>query len=277
MKKHYNKILITLLALIILLSSIIFIGPKFKSKYEIWKIEMQNRETMNLISETAKDLENEELNTSNYKFEDELYLEQNEEISLDNSSSNREEKEIPIPTQKYLDVQFICQAPLQTEANWVFHEESCEEAALLMAYNYEMGIEVSKEEANEIILDMIEWQNENFGGHFDIYADQLKEFAVGYYNLKNEQIKVIKNATIEEIKKEITSGHPVVVPITGELLKNPYYPYPGYHMLTVTGFTEDRIITNDNGTRHGEDFSYDIDVFEKAMKDTGGDILILEL
>lgn len=176
-------------------------------------------------------------------------------------------------SSKYLEVQFICQAPLQTEANWTLHEESCEEAALLQAYNYEMGLNISKEEANEIILDMIEWQ----GDHRDLYNEEMKEFIMGYYKLSSEEVILIKNAEIKDIKEIINDGHPVIVPITGEILKNPFYPYPGYHMLTVIGYTEDRIITNDNGTRRGADYSYDQEIFEQAFKDAGGSILYLKL
>ncbi len=136
---------------------------------------------------------------------------------------------------------------------------------------------MTKQEANQEILDMIAWQEENFGGHFDIYADQVKEFIVGFYQIDPSKIEIIYSATIEDLKRELADGHPVIVPITGEILKNPYYPYPGYHMLTAIGYTEDKIITNDNGTRRGKDFSYDIEVFNEAMQDTGGDIVIIKL
>jgi uncharacterized protein YvpB len=177
----------------------------------------------------------------------------------------------------YLNVQFICQAPLQTVENWTYHEESCEEAALLMAYNYETNKTVTKEEANNIILDMIEWEKEHFGAHEDLYAEGMKKFATGYLNLKENEVSIIINAEISDIKNVIDQGHPVIVPITGEILQNPFYPYPGYHMLLVKGYTKDRIITNDNGTKRGEDYSYETEIFEKAMKDAGGDIIILKI
>ena len=132
---------------------------------------------------------------------------------------------------------------------------------------------MTKAEANTEILDMIDWQNENMGGHFDLYADELKSFVIQYYEINENDLIIIYDAEIEDIKEIILSGHPVIVPVTSSYLNNPYYPHPGYHMLTVIGYTEDRIITNDNGTRRGEDFSYDNEDFEKAMKDAGSDIL----
>lgn len=199
------------------------------------------------------------------------------------SIAQKNEKTIEIIEKKiagsaYLEnVPFITQAPLETEDNWTLHEESCEEAAVLQAYLYETGQTMTKDEANEKILDMITWQTTNFGGHFDLYAPEMEEFMTKYFGIQRNEVRVIFDAEIDDIKKEISAGHPVIVPITGEILKNPYYPYPGYHMLTVIGYTEDRIITNDNGTRRGKDFSYDIATFEKAMKDAGGDILVFDL
>lgn len=175
-----------------------------------------------------------------------------------------------------LDVPFICQAPLQTEENWKLHEASCEEAAVLQAYLYETNSQMTKPQANEEILKMIGWEIQAFGEHKDLYADDLKKFIVGYYKIDPSKISIIYNASLEDIKQNIREGHPVIVPIMGETLKNPYYPYPGYHVLVVTGFTKDTVITNDNGTRRGENYEYKNDIFLKAMNEAGGDIVIIK-
>lgn len=198
-------------------------------------------------------------------------------IQITKAEKQNEKAKQMVDGANILEVPFICQAPLQTEANWKYHEESCEEAAVLQTYLYETGKTMTKEEANEEILKMIEWQKVNFGGHKDIYAAEVKELINGYYQIPNEDIEIVLDATIADIKKEILQGHPVIVPITGDILNNPYYPYPGYHMLVVTGFTEEFIITNDNGTKRGEDFSYKTEIFEKAMNDAGGDIIVIKL
>lgn len=179
--------------------------------------------------------------------------------------------------QKLLKVPFICQAPLRTEENWKLHEESCEEAALLQTFLYETNSEISREDANEKILDMIDWQIIFFGNHKDLYDDDMKKFAENYLILSPDQFVVIKNATLADIKAQIDQNHPVIVPVTSQFLENPYYPYPGYHMLTVIGYTKDKIITNDNGTCRGEGFVYENEKFEKAMKDAVGSIYILNL
>jgi hypothetical protein len=251
MKSHSKKaILAILIAIILILLGIQKISPKVKR----YLIEKENREIVESIKEETAE----------------------KEKTIEAPTETIAESQKILPEKAYLEVQFICQAPLETEENWTYHEESCEEAALLQAYLYETGQTMTKQEANEEILKMIDWQNKNYGSQNDLYAEELKEFAINYYeDISDSDIKIIENARIEDIKKEVANGHPAIVPITGEILKNPYYPYPGYHMLIVTGYTEDKIITNDNGTRRGKDYSYDIDIFTSAMEDAGGDILIL--
>jgi len=249
--KKLNKIFIAVLA-VILLSGSLYAYKRVQAKIHRESIERENQKTLEQIK-----------------------LIQEQSAKENKETLEQVEKQV-VTKEAYLEVPFICQAPLETEANWTLHEESCEEAALLQAYLFLKGKTMTKAEANTEILRMIDWQKDNFGGHHDIYADKVKEMAVKFYDIDPAKIRVIKNATIDDIKREISSGHPVIVPITGEILKNPYYPYPGYHMLLVTGYTEDKIITNDNGTRRGKDFSYNIDVFEKAMLDAGAEIVILD-
>jgi uncharacterized protein YvpB len=267
MLKAYGKSAIISLVVIFTVLGFTQAKPKIESYVVRNQIEDLNQKTLREVKEARVEEETEAIVEELLQTTDPIY------------ASDLEKEQISILPKKYLEVPFVCQAPLQTEENWKLHEESCEEAALLQAYLYETGKFISKEQANEVILDMIEWQEktENFGTHKDLYSKGMTKFITGYYNLEESSVKVIKNADIEDIKGQITKGHPVIVPITGEILKNPYYPYPGYHMLTVIGYTEDRIITNDNGTRNGADFSYNQKTFEAAMKDASGDIIILDL
>ncbi len=258
MKKSSQLKLLTFLILIILiLLGVTWVFPKFSSYFERKKIDKENVNTMELIKE-----------------EDVI-----EKVFIPVEPTPTEEiiAKPTIPNKAYLEVPFICQAPLETEANWEFHEESCEEAALLMAYLYETGDTTSKEEANIVILEMLEWQKANWNGHYDIYAKDVSKLAQGFYGIKEYEIEIIVDATLDDIREEITGGHPVIAPVTSDYLDNPYYPHPGYHMLAVIGYTEDKIITNDNGTKNGEDFSYDNDKFKQALDDAGGDIIILKL
>ncbi|MBT3704843.1 hypothetical protein HOG17_03625 [Candidatus Peregrinibacteria bacterium] len=250
---------------IFLLGTLLLIGlgmlvvlPKATNYLEIQRVENQNEDTISEIKEF--------LNTPIAK----PVLEPQKPITI------QEEKLLLLPTSAYLEVEFICQAPLQTEANWQYHEESCEEVAVLQSYLYMTGQTMTRQEAHEEVLKMIDWQMAEFGGHHDIYADKVKEFIEGYYDVEDSDIEIVYDATLEDVRSYIAEGFPVIVPIMGNILKNPYYPHPGYHMLVAIGYTEDMIVTNDNGTRKGADFSYENQVFQDAMNAAGGDIVIIK-
>lgn len=232
--------------------------PKIESYLNRMALDRQNEEVMSAIIQ-------------------ENILQQTIENIGEVVEEGKEELEVVILESAYLNVPFICQAPFQTEANWVYHEESCEEASLLQVRYYLEGItQVEAQKAHDTILDMIAWQEQNFGEHRDLYANDMKLFIRDYYGYPEEDIEVIYDADIIDIKKAISQGYPVIVPIMGDILQNPYYPYPGYHMLTVIGYTPEKIITNDVGTRNGKDFSYSYDKFMKATTAAGGDIVIIK-
>ncbi len=189
-KNRSKKILIRLIAIIILLLLLIKATPSLKSKFNRYKIEKINQATLELI-------QNDEIITQKIKKEPiNLEIGKPETEVKDEEIIAKEEAIEKIPKEAYLEVQFICQAPLQTEENWTLHEESCEEAALLMTYQYETQQSSTKEEANEKILDMISWQEENLNGHFDLYADDLKEFAIGYLGISENEIQITYNANV---------------------------------------------------------------------------------
>ena len=98
----------------------------------------------------------------------------------------------------------------------------------------------------------------------------LKEY-FGY-----KRVEVIRDITIDDIKSHLLAGRPVIVPLAGRMLNNPYYTQPGpvYHMLVIKGFTKDgRFITNDVGTKRGQNYAYDAEALFNAIHDapTGGD------
>jgi len=81
---------------------------------------------------------------------------------------------------------------------------------------------------------------------------------------------------VEDIKRQLVAGRPVIVPSAGRLLGNPFYNQPGpiYHMLVLRGYTKTKFITNDPGTRRGEGYQYSFDVVMQAMRDwNNGDVL----
>lgn len=158
-----------------------------------------------------------------------------------------------LPDRITLDVPFYVQAP---NAVWdEIHNEACEEAAFLMVRDYYLKQHLSKEQLEAELQKFIAWQTER-GYKYDITLKQLAEVAKGFYQFRGAEI--IVDPTIAQIKELVAAGQPVIVPAAGRLLPNPNFRTPGplYHMLVITGYDQDEFITNDPGTRHGEDFRY---------------------
>jgi len=176
------------------------------------------------------------------------------------------QKEEPLPTSKKLEVPFIPQAPFQDWSEpW---QNACEEAALLTLHYYIQGDKnVYKEKIKQEILDMLDWQMKYFDSHKDLKMEEVAEMAEEYLGYKN--VKVVNNIDIENIKAEIAKNNPVLIPAAGRVLNNPNFTPPGpiYHNLVVIGYTENKIITNDPGTRNGANFEYTYNNFYDSVHD----------
>lgn len=133
------------------------------------------------------------------------------------------EKEKPLPTSKKLEAAFIPQAPYHDWSEpW---QNACEEAALLTLHHYILGDkEVSPEQVKQEILNMLSWQDKYFGSHKDLNMAEVAEMAENYLGHKN--VKVTYEIKIEDIKKEVASGNPVLIPAAGRVLNNPNFTPP---------------------------------------------------
>lgn len=173
-----------------------------------------------------------------------------------------ETPEPKLPDLVDLEVQFISQAPFAYWDN--LHNEACEEASVISVTNYLDQTTITPSEIDEKINNMVSWQESNFGGHYDLPADKIKELVDGFYQEKYIT-KVVINFDINDIKKELASGNPVIVPLSGRTINNPYFRQPGpvYHVLVIRGYDENsgEFITNDVGTnKEGEDMRYSYDI-----------------
>ncbi len=171
----------------------------------------------------------------------------------------------PLPDKILINMPFTTQSPF---ANWdELHEEACEEASLIMLRHYKNNTAIeSKEKAEEEILELVNFENEN-GHKVDVTVSELAQIARKKYNMTSGRVKT--NATIEDIKREIASGRPVIIPAAGKLLENPNFRSGGpvYHMFVLKGYDKDGFIANDPGTRKGEGFRYSFDIISSAMHD----------
>lgn len=178
----------------------------------------------------------------------------------------------PLPFKKQLsqstnlNVPFTSQAP---SANWdLLFKEACEEASIIMVDKFYKGQSFQDASATEDeIKKVVEFEEQKLGFHLDTNAEQTVQVLKDYFGYTN--VRAVYDITVDDIKKELDQGRPVIIPAAGRMLGNPYYRQPGplYHMLVVKGYTQTKFITNDPGTRRGKDFTYSFDTFYNAIHD----------
>ncbi|MFH1576840.1 MAG: C39 family peptidase [Candidatus Margulisiibacteriota bacterium] len=175
-----------------------------------------------------------------------------------------------LPQKSYIPIPFLCQAPF---ANWSQPwQDACEEAAIIMAIHYVKGDPVTRVSGNQEILGLVDFQVEKYGGHYDLTAEQTAKLIRDYYKFENVEVRY--DITIQDIKDELAKGNPVITPMAGWLLGNPYYTPPGpvYHYMVFKGY-DDRtgeFITNDMGTKRGRNYRYKYQTAYNAIHDWTG-------
>lgn len=185
-----------------------------------------------------------------------------------------EESVKDLPSTASIDVPFTPQAPF---ANWSdTFNEACEEASLIMVEYFLRQEDLSQNIANSEIIDLVDWQKSH-GYSEDIDAEELVSVAQTHF----ERIGTVyydEEVTLENIKRLIAAGHPVIVPAAGKLLNNPHYrgDGPPYHMLVISGYDEENFITQDPGTREGKNYKYSYDTIVNAIHDWTGDKATIE-
>jgi hypothetical protein len=187
----------------------------------------------------------------------------NEPLINTNGNANLD---LDLPAEKNLAVPFTSQAP---HANWdQDHKEFCEEASVLMAGRYfqRRGI-ASPDDAEKALQQIKQWEIENLGYYYDTTAAETASIIEGMYEL---EVQLIDNPTVDHIKLALANGKLVLAPFAGRELGNPNYTAPGpiYHMMVIRGYTDTgKFITNDPGTRKGQEYVYDQGTIMKAMRD----------
>ncbi len=266
-----KKFIIVLIVIILFLS--VYVLYYKRTTIKEWFFDLEKKQQLpievskiEVASSSANLIENNDIVDTNIEM---LHTTspQNNIINNDNASSNLHEL---IKEEVNLKVPFIIQSPDQ---KWQgIYKEACEEASILMVYGFLENKEIMVDFAMTQIASMINWADTNITKSEDITAEQTLELAKGFYKLSGE---VIKLNSIDDIKKVVSDGNPVIIPALGRELKNPNFKSPGplYHMLVVKGYTKSgMIITNDPGTRKGKDYLYDPVIFWNAIADWDGEI-----
>jgi hypothetical protein len=172
-----------------------------------------------------------------------------------------------LPRSVQIDVPFVPQAPF---ALWDdLHQEACEEMSFLLTKHYLDGTPVTPELAERELQEMVRWMTQN-GYAYDVTVEQLAGVIEEHYGMK---AAVTYDIEIDDIKHELARGNPVILPLAGQRIGNPYFSGEGppYHMLVVTGYDNDEFVTNDVGTKRGEGFRYPQHVLFDAIHDWTGD------
>lgn len=165
-------------------------------------------------------------------------------------------------------VPFVLQAPF---ANWddSIFQDACEEAAILMVNGWLEKKAFSKQQMHDEIIKIVQLEKELLGEYVDASAEDTALIMKKYS--KYEKITVVKNIELDDLKKEIVKGNLVVIPTNGQKLKNPFYTAPGpiTHMIAVIGYdsAKKEFVTNDSGTKRGENYRYGEDILFSAIRD----------
>lgn len=173
-------------------------------------------------------------------------------------------EEIKLPDYFNLDIPFVCQAPL---GNWSPpFDNACEEAAILLVHYYLESKSIDPMQAAQDIEDIVEFEKSTYGFYKDTSAEQTAQLIRDYYGYK---ANVYYDISLQDIKKQLVKGNPVIVPTAGRMLGNPYFTRPGpvLHMLVIKGYTPFEFIVNDVGTSRGADYTYSYSVLENAIHD----------
>lgn len=268
MIKLRSKLLLILFIGIVSLGLILVvfntIGIKIENKLTDYSLEKEQA-TLPLAVDYSKNA-NIEVSPSEDKtiIDKKIVEEPAEEKTIKNKISNPVITQLPVTAN--LNVPFTSQAP---SGNWDLpFKEACEEASILMVDKFYKGQSfVSPDKTEDEIKKIVDFEEQKFGFHLDTDAKQTAKILKDYFGYTN--VRVVYDITVDDIKKELAEGKPVIVPAAGRMLGNPYYRQPGplYHMLVVKGYTQTKFITNDPGTRRGQDFTYSFDKFYNAIHD----------
>jgi len=167
------------------------------------------------------------------------------------------------------NVPFASQAPF---GDWEDQrqQDGCEESTALLAVKWARGESLTKEEALKEILGASDYIQKKYGEYRDINTvDAIEWIYKDYFGFNKVELK--KNISIQDIINELQNGHLVNTPMNGQILGNPYFTSPGpeRHMVLIRGYDPQKntFITNDPGTRHGELFEYNTQIFFNAIRD----------
>ncbi|KKP38368.1 MAG: hypothetical protein UR28_C0017G0016 [Candidatus Peregrinibacteria bacterium GW2011_GWF2_33_10] len=180
-------------------------------------------------------------------------------ISNSNFNSLTPPKNSDVKSLIIHNVPFAAQAAL---GNWEDERQAdgCEEASTLMAMMWIKNFNLTKEEAKTMIIKISDYEKNTYGSYVDTsIEDSAKRIIEGYFGYKN--YKLIYDFDLQTLINKIYDGNIIILPVNGNKLANPHFRIPGpvKHMLVLVGYDPEtkKFITNDPGTKFGQQYKYD--------------------
>ncbi len=165
-----------------------------------------------------------------------------------------------------LHAQFTTQAPF---SNWNEpRQNACEETSIVIVDAYYNKENLTRESAEQKILQIINIKEKYYGKSLDENAELITELINKF---KNWEAVIVANPSIAQIENEIDNSRPIIIPTYGRGLKNPNFLNGGssYHVIVITGYdkTTNEFITQEPGTRFGENYRYSYSIIMSALHD----------
>jgi len=178
----------------------------------------------------------------------------------------------PIPDSVFIKgVPYTVQAPT---GKWdAPHEEYCEAAAVLMVGRYYKGVKYPNDrippaDADSAMSQIVQYERQTWPGVLDLSLDKVGQDGKQFYNLQ----PTISPATLDNIKKSIAGGNPVIIPVMthggpGGAKISPYYSAGNvYHVIVLIGYDTQKLYSDDAGISQGQNYGYTWDVLSVAMQ-----------
>jgi len=175
------------------------------------------------------------------------------------------QENVQVPPELNLKMTFYSQAPFGDWSEpW---QEACEEASILLIANTYYNHNWTRENFRDEILKLVTWENQNFGDFKNTNAVQISRMLQEYLGLKSV---IHADPTYEDVQQVLARGHLIVMTFAGKLIGNPNYRNGGpvYHAMVIKGYKSGgKVITEDVGTKNGEDYVYPWTTLQRALHD----------
>lgn len=173
------------------------------------------------------------------------------------------------PTTVVRQLPFSSQAP---SGNWdAFHEETCEEASMIIAWRYWQNDNraiIPADEMEGLLQAVATYERDALGTDVSTTIAQMRQTMTDYYQIPAEKLSVQNITSETELLSAVQQGV-VIAPFAGKLLHNPNFRNggPRYHVAVITGYDGQQFIVHDVGTRNGANYRYRGDTLIGALHD----------